>query len=86
MAYRKAREVRAEQETLVAALGRAAGLAEIRYTNGLATYLEVLDAQRQRFAAELDLTRTQRTQLASLVEVYKALGGGWEASGRRSAR
>ena len=86
VAYRKAREVRAEQETLVTALGRAAGLAEIRYTNGLATYLEVLDAQRQRFAAELDLTRTQRTQLASLVEVYKALGGGWEASGRRSAR
>ena len=86
VAYRKAREVRAEQEALVAALGCAAGLAEIRYTNGLASYLEVLDAQRQRFAAELDLTRTQRTQLVSLVQVYKALGGGWEAPGRRSAR
>jgi multidrug efflux system outer membrane protein len=86
VAYRKVREVRAEQEALVTTLERAAGLAEIRYSNGLAGYLEVLDAQRQLFTAEFDLTRTQRTQLVSLVQVYKALGGGWEATDRRSAR
>lgn len=80
VAHRKAREVRAEQEAFVSALERAVGLAELRYTNGLATYLEVLDAQRQLFAAELELARTQRTQLATLVQVYKALGGGWARS------
>lgn len=83
--HRKAHEVRAEQEALVSALERAVGLAELRYTNGLASYLEVLDAQRQLFAAELDLARTQRTQLVTLVQVYKALGGGWAPPGHAGA-
>ncbi len=77
VAHRKAREVRAEQETLVAASRRALALAELRYKNGLASYLEVLDARRQLFAAEIALTQTQRTQLVAVVQVYKALGGGW---------
>ena len=45
--------------------------------NGLAIFLDVLDAQRQLFDAEPALAGTQRTQLVALVQVYKALGGGW---------
>ncbi len=77
VAHRKAREVRAEQEALVTASQRALSLAELRYRNGLASYLDVLDAERQLFSAEISLTQTQRTQLATVVQVYKALGGGW---------
>lgn len=77
VAHRKAGEVRAQQEALVAASKRALGLAELRYTSGVAGYLDVLDAQRQLFSAEISLTQTQRTQLATVVQVYKALGGGW---------
>ncbi len=77
VAHRKAGEVRVQQEALVAASKRALGLAELRYTSGLASYLDVLDAQRQLFSAEISLTQTQRTQLATVVQVYKALGGGW---------
>ncbi len=50
-------------------------LATLRYQNGLAGYLDVLDAQRQLLAAELDLASTTRDQLTSVVQVYKALGG-----------
>jgi multidrug efflux system outer membrane protein len=77
VAHRKAREVRLQQEALVTASSRALELARLRYVNGLATYLDVLDAQRQLFDAELALAGTQRTQLVALVQVYKALGGGW---------
>jgi multidrug efflux system outer membrane protein len=77
VAHRKAREVRLEQEALVAASSRTLELARLRYVNGLATYLDVLDAQRQLFDAELTLSGIRRTQLVALVQVYKALGGGW---------
>jgi len=77
VAHRKVREVRVEQETQVASAQRTLVLAQLRYVNGLASYLDVLDAQRQLFEAEIGLTRTQRTQLAAVVQVYKALGGGW---------
>ena len=56
----------------------ALDIANRRYTNGLGTYLDVLDAQRQLFAAEIDLTGITRDQLTAVVQVYKALGGGWE--------
>lgn len=79
VAHRKAREVRSELEVLVGASRRAVGLAELRYANGLSSYLEVLDARRQLFAAELDVTRARRAQLVAVVQVYKALGGGWTA-------
>ncbi len=77
VAHRKTREIRAEQETLVATSQRTLVLAQLRYVNGLASYLDVLDAQRQLFDAEIGLTRTQRTQLIAIVQVYKSLGGGW---------
>ncbi|HEV8112615.1 MAG TPA: efflux transporter outer membrane subunit [Planctomycetota bacterium] len=52
-------------------------LAETRYTGGVATYLEVLDAQRSLFDAELDETSARRDQFVALIQLYKALGGGW---------
>jgi multidrug efflux system outer membrane protein len=42
------------------------------------SYLEVLDAERQRFEAELELVAAQRGELLAFVQVYKALGGGWQ--------
>ena len=52
-------------------------LAELRYRGGVAAYLEVLDAQRSLFGAEIDETQTVTANLVSLVQLYKALGGGW---------
>jgi multidrug efflux system outer membrane protein len=73
--------VRAEQERAVEALREGLHVARIRYEGGLATYLEVLDAQQQLFPAENDLARTQRDELVALVDLYRALGGGWSAYG-----
>jgi outer membrane protein, multidrug efflux system len=75
--HRKVREIRAEQERRVAATSQALYLANLRYEQGLATYLDVLDQERQLFRAELDLASTTRDQLTAVVQVYKALGGGW---------
>jgi multidrug efflux system outer membrane protein len=60
------------------ALAESLRIARIRYVGGLATYLEVLDAQQQLFPAELDLARTRRDELIAVVALYRALGGGWQ--------
>jgi len=77
IAYQKIREVRIQQEKLVAINQRTLKLAEYRYEEGLSDYIDVLDAQRQLFNAEIDLAQTQRSQLVAVVQLYKALGGGW---------
>jgi multidrug efflux system outer membrane protein len=77
VARQKLEVVRAEQERAVVALREALRIARIRYLGGLATYLEVLDAQQQLFPAENDLARTRRDQLLAVVALYRALGGGW---------
>jgi multidrug efflux system outer membrane protein len=77
MFHRKVRDIRAERAARVAAARRTVTLATLRYENGLAGYLDVLDAQRQLFAAEIDLAEATRDQLVAVVQVYKALGGGW---------
>jgi multidrug efflux system outer membrane protein len=69
--------VRAQQERAVSALREALRIARTRYLGGLASYLEVLDAQQQLFPAENDLARTRRDQLLVIVTLYRALGGGW---------
>ncbi len=84
VAHRKAGEVRVQQQALVEANRRSLELAQLRYENGLANYLEVLDVQRQLFSAEIALTQTRRTQLATVVQVYKALGGGWSQDTARA--
>ena len=75
--YRKRQEARREQETLVKVLQDATKLSNLRYDGGVTNYLEVLDNERQLFSSELDLSRVQRDELLSVVELYRALGGGW---------
>jgi multidrug efflux system outer membrane protein len=75
---RKRREFREQQELLVNALDDAAQVATLRYEGGVASYLEVLDTERQLFDAERDLVQARRDESASVIQLYKALGGGWE--------
>lgn len=81
IATQKSREQRTAQEIQVTALRSAFELADLRYKGGRASYLDVLTAQRSLFDAELALARTRRTQLVSVVQLYKALGGGWSPNG-----
>ena len=74
----KLRDVRVEQEAQVEALQDAANLSRLRYDTGLANYIEVLIADQDLFAAELDLARTRGSQLNAVVQLYRALGGGWQ--------
>jgi len=74
----KTKEQREALEQQVAALQSALRLADLRYQGGRASYLDVLTAQRALFDAELALARTRRNQLISVVQLYKALGGGWQ--------
>jgi len=76
--YAKRREARVQQEAFTVAARDATRLANIRYTGGVTTYLEVLDSDRQLFDAELGLVRNQRDELLAVVRLYKALGGGWQ--------
>jgi multidrug efflux system outer membrane protein len=78
IAVQKSGEQRLAQEQQVAALQSAFRLADLRYQGGRASYLDVLTAQRSLFDAEISLARTRNTQLTSVVQLYKALGGGWQ--------
>ena len=51
--------------------------ARLRYENGYTSYIEVLDAERSLFSAELTYVQTQGTLFGALVNLYKAMGGGW---------
>ncbi len=71
----------AEYQTRLRQLGAArsaANLSWVRYEGGLTSYLEVLDVQRSEFAAELATSETLQLRLTSLVQLYRALGGGWD--------
>jgi multidrug efflux system outer membrane protein len=73
----KIREEIADNEVRTEAAREYLRLTDLRYRGGVVSYLEVLDAQRQLFAAETDLTDTRGTQLLAVVQLYRALGGGW---------
>jgi NodT family efflux transporter outer membrane factor (OMF) lipoprotein len=75
-------ERRARLAASVEASRRASGLAGDLHRQGLASFLEVLEAQRVQFAAERDLASSEAAAALSLVALYRALGGGWEAPGR----
>ena len=77
VAVRTARTQNEAQRQQVTALQSALKLAELRYKGGLANYLDVLVARRNLFEAELGMTATHRLHLVSVVQLYKALGGGW---------
>jgi multidrug efflux system outer membrane protein len=76
--HRKVKEIRAQQEALVITLQDRSRLAYLRYRGGVDTLLNALDADRDLFNAELNLTQTRRNELLALVQLYKALGGGWQ--------
>jgi multidrug efflux system outer membrane protein len=77
----KRREFRAQQELLVRTLDDASQVAKLRYEGGVSSFLEVLDTERQLFEAELQLAQAQRDEFVGVVQLYKALGGGWQAEG-----
>jgi multidrug efflux system outer membrane protein len=76
--YQKFHEVRVRQEVTVADLQESVRLSNMRYKGGTTTYLEVLDGQRSLFSAELTLAQARGTEYQSLVQLYRALGGGWQ--------
>lgn len=79
VAHGKLEELRKEQEALVASYQRYSKMANKRYKGGLESFLTVLDSDRQLFSAELDLAAVHLAQLVTVVQLYKALGGGWES-------
>jgi multidrug efflux system outer membrane protein len=81
----KAREELEAEGRRVAALSEYARLAKLRYDEGYASYIEVLDAQRFLFDAELQYVAVQGDVYASLISTYKAMGGGWIVEAQRSA-
>jgi multidrug efflux system outer membrane protein len=76
--HRKVAEIRMQQELLVNAVRDRTRLAYMRYRQGVDTLLNALDADRTLFAAEVDLAQARRNELVALVQLYKALGGGWQ--------
>jgi len=79
IAHQRVRESRIEQEALVTALSDRKRLAYVRYQGGVDTLLNALDADRDLFQAELALSQIRLNELLSVVQLYKALGGGWQS-------
>ena len=78
IAVNKQRAAREQQEKLVAAAQDATRLARIRYQGGATAYLEVLTTDSNLFAAQLNLASAQQSEALTLVQLYSALGGGWQ--------
>ena len=76
--YQKVREIRAQRESLVTSLTDRKRLAYMRFRGGVDTMLNALNSDQDLFVAELNLAQARRDELLSLVQVYKALGGGWQ--------
>ena len=75
--FQRLREQQDAIQQIVDASRERLRLVELRYKNGISGYFEVLDAQRQLFDAELQLTQITSGLYASIIELYRALGGGW---------
>ena len=74
----------ATAEKRIVALREVLRLANLRYSNGYSSYLEVLNAQRDLSQAEASVIDVKRAQLAGVVALYKAVGGGWAAQRSRN--
>jgi multidrug efflux system outer membrane protein len=77
IAYQRTREFRRKQEERTQAHRDATALSNIRYEGGVTSYLEVLYNEQELFTAELGLAQARRDELLSVVQLYRALGGGW---------
>jgi len=78
IAYQKTGEIIAEQTKLVTSQKSVSTIALDRFQGGASSYLEVLDAERELFTAELDLADARSNRLRAVVQAYRALGGGWK--------
>jgi len=78
VAYRKNQEFRAQQELLTNSAQDATRLSDMRYRGGVTSYLEVLDSDTRYFDAQLGLAQAQLNERLALVQLYNALGGGWQ--------
>jgi multidrug efflux system outer membrane protein len=78
VAYQKDREFREQQELLTSAAQDTDRLSNMLYQHGGASYLQVLTSETNYFAAELNLAQAQLNERLSLVQLYNALGGGWQ--------
>lgn len=78
IAYQKVREVRVQRELLVTALQDRKRLAYLRFQGGVDTMLNALSSDQDLFVAELSLAQSRLDELLSLVQLYRALGGGWQ--------
>lgn len=76
--YRKSQEYRAQEELLTAAAQDAVRLANLQYNGGVTSYLEVLDSDTRYFNAQISLAQAQFSERQNLVQLYNALGGGWQ--------
>jgi multidrug efflux system outer membrane protein len=79
IAHQRVREARGKQEALVAVLEERKRLAYVRYQGGVDTQLDALDADRDLLQAKLDLRQIKLDELLSVVQLYRALGGGWRS-------
>jgi multidrug efflux system outer membrane protein len=80
VAYQRTREFRARQEERTQAHRDATTMANVRYEGGVASYLEVLYNEQELFNAELGLAAARRNEFLSVIQLYRALGGGWETN------
>ena len=78
VAYHKNQEFRAQQELLTNSAQDTTRLANMRYQGGVTSYLEVLDSDTRYFDAQLNLAQAQLNERLALVQLYNALGGGWQ--------
>ena len=78
VASQKDREFREQQELLTQAAQQTDQLSEVLYKNGGASYLQVLTSETSYFSAELNLVQAQLNERLALVQLYQALGGGWQ--------
>jgi NodT family efflux transporter outer membrane factor (OMF) lipoprotein len=78
VAYRKTTEQLEQEQLLINALSESNRLSLVRYQGGLDSYLQVLDAERNLFREELVLAELRGERLMSIIELYRALGGGWQ--------
>lgn len=78
IAYQKTGEIIAEETKLVSSQKNVSTIALDRFQGGASSYLEVLDAERGLFTAELDLADARSNRLRAVVQAYRALGGGWK--------
>jgi len=78
VAYSKDQASRQQQESLTQSAQEASKLSDLRYRGGAASYLEVLDSNTRQYRAELELAQAQLRELLDYVQIYHALGGGWE--------